>query len=266
MVNYNIGIDIGSVSAKIVVIDPKSLEIITSKVIPTGYDTNLSSKKLLDLVFEELGISNSDIDMTNVVSTGYSRKNVDYSTRQITEISCQAKGIHHLFPSAHTIIDIGGQDSKVIKIDDNGRMIDFEMNDKCSAGTGRFLEVMANALELKLEEMEILASEAKTIASISSTCTVFAESEVISRIAQGTNREDIVAGIHESIATKIYSLVSRVGLTDDIVLTGGVAFNKGVVKCLNDKIGSNLLIPKNPQITGALGASLFSVEERKKDK
>lgn len=262
---YNVGIDIGSVTAKIVVLNSTNHEFVTSHVMPTGFDTKLTAEKLLNEVINNEDITEDKINFNSIVATGYSRKNVDFSKKQVTEISCQGKGINSLFPEARTIIDIGGQDSKVIKIDTNGQLIDFEMNDKCSAGTGRFLEVMAKALEIKIQDMYVLSRKAKKIATISSTCTVFAESEVISRIAQGTQRENIIAGIHESIATKVFSLAKRVGLTGEIVITGGVAYNKGVVSALQEKIGKEIFVPENPQITGALGAALISLQENAKN-
>ncbi|MFV2015136.1 MAG: acyl-CoA dehydratase activase, partial [Candidatus Heimdallarchaeota archaeon] len=201
-------------------------------------------------------------DIGYTVSTGYSRKNVDFSSQQITEITCQGKGIFFLFPNARTIIDIGGQDSKAIKIDDKGNMIDFEMNDKCSAGTGRFLEVIANSLEVPLETMSSLSS--KDYVPISSTCTVFAESEVVSRIAEGADRNSIIGGIHQSIASKILSLVGRVEIEPEVIITGGVAKNSAVVDAIAEKIGLNVKVPKQPQITGALGAALIAIKKIEK--
>jgi predicted CoA-substrate-specific enzyme activase len=261
---YCLGIDIGSITAKAVLIDKESQEIKAWKVVPTGYDTQKTATELLRALCKEKAISQDDIGYT--ISTGYSRKNVDFSTSQVTEITCQAKGIFHLFPFARTIIDIGGQDSKTIRIDQTGQLSDFEMNDKCSAGTGRFLEVMANSLHVPLEEMDVMSLNAAEIVSISSTCTVFAESEVVSRIAQGAKRESIIGGIHESIATKVMSLVGRVGIEPDIVITGGVAKNQAVVQALEEKLGYTAHVPKEPQITGALGAALIAIEKSSKKK
>lgn len=256
---YSLGIDIGSITAKAVVLNIEDKSILGSLLIPSGYNTKETAKKLVDQLLVKLELNMEDIGYT--VSTGYSRKNVDFSSQQITEITCQAKGIFFLFPNARTIIDIGGQDSKAIKIDNKGNMVDFEMNDKCSAGTGRFLEVMANSLEVPLETMSTLSS--KDFVPISSTCTVFAESEVVSRIAEGADRNSIIGGIHQSIASKILSLVGRVDIEPDIIITGGVAKNGAVVDAIAQKIGFDVIVPKQPQITGALGAALIATKKMK---
>lgn len=256
---YSLGIDIGSITAKAVVLNIEDKSILGSLLIPSGYNTKETAKKLVDQLLVKLELNMEDIGYT--VSTGYSRKNVDFSSQQITEITCQAKGIFFLFPNARTIIDIGGQDSKAIKIDNKGNMVDFEMNDKCSAGTGRFLEVMANSLEVPLETMSTLSS--KDFVPISSTCTVFAESEVVSRIAEGADRNSIIGGIHQSIASKILSLVGRVDIEPDIIITGGVAKNGAVVDVIAQKIGFDVIVPKQPQITGALGAALIATKKMK---
>lgn len=256
---YTLGIDIGSITAKAVVLNIEDKSILGSLLIPSGYNTKETAKKLVDQLLVKLELNMEDIGYT--VSTGYSRKNVDFSSQQITEITCQAKGIFFLFPNARTIIDIGGQDSKAIKIDNKGNMVDFEMNDKCSAGTGRFLEVMANSLEVPLEIMSTLSS--KDFVPISSTCTVFAESEVVSRIAEGADRNSIIGGIHQSIASKILSLVGRVDIEPDIIITGGVAKNGAVVDAIAQKIGFDVIVPKQPQITGALGAALIATKKMK---
>lgn len=256
---YTLGIDIGSITAKAVVLNIEDKSILGSLLIPSGYNTKETAKKLVDQLLVKLELNMEDIGYT--VSTGYSRKNVDFSSQQITEITCQAKGIFFLFPNARTIIDIGGQDSKAIKIDNKGNMVDFEMNDKCSAGTGRFLEVMANSLEVPLETMSTLSS--KDFVPISSTCTVFAESEVVSRIAEGADRNSIIGGIHQSIASKILSLVGRVDIEPDIIITGGVAKNGAVVDAIAQKIGFDVIVPKQPQITGALGAALIATKKMK---
>jgi len=159
-----------------------------------------------------------------------------------------------------TVIDIGGQDSKAIKVGKNGRVVEFAMNDRCAAGTGRFLEVMAKALEVRLEDLGELSLKSRKKARISSICTVFAESEVISRISEGTPKVDIIAGIHEAIANRIFGMASRVRIEKDLVLTGGVAKNRGVVKALEEKVGFKILVPKEPQIVGALGAAVIARE------
>ncbi|MHA2365251.1 MAG: acyl-CoA dehydratase activase [Candidatus Hodarchaeales archaeon] len=256
--SFCLGVDIGSITAKAVLLNTKTRKIYGWMVLPSGYNTRDTANKLVTTLLEEKKLKMSDIK--NTISTGYSRKNVDFSSQQITEISCQAKGIQNLFPKVRTIIDIGGQDSKAIKIDSNGKLSDFEMNDKCSAGTGRFLEVMAKALEVPLQDMDKFTDNSKEYVQISSTCTVFAESEVVSRIAQGASRKAILAGIHESISNKVIPLAERIGIEPDVVITGGVAQNKAVVTTIGKKIKQKVVVPEKPQITGALGAALLAID------
>ncbi|HHX86733.1 MAG TPA: 2-hydroxyglutaryl-CoA dehydratase, partial [Firmicutes bacterium] len=185
---------------------------------------------------------------------------VPFANKQVTEITCHGKGAHFLFPAARTVIDIGGQDSKVIRLSDLGSVVDFAMNEKCAAGTGRFLEVMAQALEVKLEDMAQIARKALRSVSISSMCTVFAESEVVSLIAEGTPREEIIRGLHQAVADRTSGLVHRVGLEKQVVMTGGVAKNAGAVHCLEEKLKVKIVVPEEPQITGALGAALVACD------
>ena len=195
------------------------------------------------------------------MATGYGRFTVERADRQLSEITCHAKGIFHLLPRARTVIDIGGQDAKAIRLDDSGRIQQFYMNDKCAAGTGRFLDVMARVLEIPLEEMGQAHFRAKDWATVSSTCTVFAESEVISQLARGVDRCDIAAGVHRSVAVKTCALVRRCGpLTEQIVMCGGVARNAGVVDAIEKELGTRLEVAPMPQLTGALGAALLAWE------
>lgn len=194
--------------------------------------------------------------ITYVVATGYGRINVPFADKQITEISCHAKGAASLFPEAKTIIDIGGQDCKGIKID-NGRPVDFVMNDKCAAGTGRFLEVIADALGIPVEEMGDIALKGKHPAKISNICTVFAEQEVVARLAEGVPLDNLVAGILESLANRISRMVNRLHVAKEVVITGGGAKNRGLVKALSDKLGYATVVPPEPLLTGAVGAALL---------
>jgi predicted CoA-substrate-specific enzyme activase len=194
------------------------------------------------------------------VATGYGRIAIDYADSQVTEITCYARGINQLHPEVRTIIDIGGQDSKAISVDKEGRVVDFLMNDKCAAGTGRFLEVMAKALELEIGDLGDISLRATEMQQVSSTCTVFAESEVVTLVAEGVNREDIVAGLHAAIAKRIVSMVKRVGLSPPVGMAGGVAKNAGVVKAIEEEIGEPLVVPREPQIVGALGAAIVAME------
>jgi predicted CoA-substrate-specific enzyme activase len=205
----------------------------------------------------ELALDNMDY----IIGTGYGRKNIPFADGAVTEITCHARGAHFLFPDTRTIIDIGGQDSKVVSIDETGRPVDFSMNDKCAAGCGRFLEVMAKALETDLNEMGRLSLQSQNKIDISSMCTVFAESEVISAVASGQDRSDILNGIHYAIARRVGVMVEQVGVQDKITMTGGVAKNIGVVTALERQLGVKMIIPKDPQIIGALGAALIALEK-----
>lgn len=195
-------------------------------------------------------------DIERIVATGYGRKNIQFADTTVSEITAHAKGVQYLFPEVMGIIDIGGQDSKVIAVD-NGKVADFLMNDKCAAGTGKFLEYTAKALEVSIEALGSLALASKTPASISSTCTVFAESEVISLRAEGATKEDLAAGLVESIAQRVSVMAKQVGLKENIAFVGGVAKNTGMKAALERDLGVTLFVPFEPQITGALGGSLY---------
>ncbi|MHA1263200.1 MAG: acyl-CoA dehydratase activase, partial [Candidatus Freyarchaeota archaeon] len=253
---YTAGIDIGALTAKSVILEDG--EILAYTIIPSGSNSKETAQRVMEATLSEAGLSQDDVTFT--VATGYGRVNVPFADKQVTEISCHAKGAYTLFPTVRTVIDIGGQDSKAIKVGKNGRVVEFAMNDRCAAGTGRFLEVMAKALEVRLEDLGELSLKSRNKARISSICTVFAESEVISRISEGTPKVDIIAGIHEAIANRIFGMASRVRIEKDLVLTGGVAKNRGVVKALEEKVGFKILVPKEPQIVGALGAAVIARE------
>jgi predicted CoA-substrate-specific enzyme activase len=258
---FSCGIDIGSVSTESVIVEANDDDI---KI--AGYDirpTGASSKDAALLSFErsldKAGIEKDEVK--RIVSTGYGRANVPFADKNITEISCHAKGVLAKFKDIRTIIDIGGQDSKVIKIDETGVPIDFLMNDKCAAGTGRFLEVMSRAMEIDIKEFADIFLNNSGAVNISSTCTVFAESEIVSLIGQGVDRAKIVRGLIYSIVSRIVSMVERVGLEEPVSLTGGVAKNLAVVKGLEERLDTKLLIPDEPQITGALGAAIFALKD-----
>ena len=195
-----------------------------------------------------------------VVATGYGRIAVPFASKKVTEITCHARGAYHLFPQTRTVIDIGGQDSKVIRLGKDGRVVDFVMNDKCAAGTGRFLEVMARALEVSLEDMGRLSDLARERLTISSMCTVFAESEVVSLIAEGHPKEDIIRGLHDAVSERVAGMAERVGLENGVTMTGGVAKNAGVVRSLEERLGVKISRPEEPQIVGALGAALIAAD------
>ena len=202
------------------------------------------------------GIVKSDV--ARVVATGYGRGSIDFAAKSVTEITCHAIGARKLFHEARTVIDIGGQDSKVIRLAKDGRVDDFAMNDKCAAGTGRFLEVMARSLDTDLQSLGRLSTLSREDVRISSTCTVFAESEVVALVAKGTAKEDIIRGLHRSVAERIYAMVARLRAEGPFVMTGGVAKNSGVVAALEERLKTRLLLPDEPQIVGALGAAIVA--------
>lgn len=259
---FTMGIDVGSASSKVVILEDGSC-IVAAEVVQVGTGSS-GPQRALEAAFSKAGLSMKD--MSKIVATGYGRFAFEEADKQISEISCHAKGIFFLVPTARTIIDIGGQDAKAIRLDSKGNVKQFFMNDKCAAGTGRFLEVMARVLETTLEEMEQLDSLATEPATVSSTCTVFAESEVISQLSKGVAKENIVAGVHQSVASKACGLAYRGGLEEDIVMTGGVAKNGGVVRAVSKELKKQVIVAPNPQTTGALGAALFAYEEAKKMK
>ncbi|MFW6081778.1 MAG: acyl-CoA dehydratase activase [Desulfosalsimonas sp.] len=248
------GIDIGSITAKAALI--KDGNLAGTKLHFTGYNAGKAGRAVLSELLEQAGISRSELNY--VISTGYGRNSVDFADKAVTEITCHGAGAHFMDPETRFVIDVGGQDSKVIKIDDCGRVIDFAMNDKCAAGTGRFLEVMARALEADLDEFGELSGRAGAAAPISSICTVFAESEVISLISRGETRENIIAGIHESVASRISAMARRVGVTEPVMMTGGVARNQGAARALEKKLGVCIRVSSHAQLNGAIGAALIA--------
>jgi predicted CoA-substrate-specific enzyme activase len=252
---FGIGIDVGSTTTKAVLLDAKQ-NIIGRYLLATGASPQKSVKKCLD---ELSTISHHSISEAPIISTGYGRRQAIKAMKSVTEITCHSIGIHSLNPDIRTLIDVGGQDSKVIRIGSDGRPIDFELNDKCSAGTGRFLEVMAQVLEVPINELGSLSLKAKKPAIISSTCTVFAESEVIGRIGAGEKPAAIAAGVHKAMASKIATLSHRVGVKPPVSLTGGVALNPGFRHYLSQELHTELWLPKEPQYTGALGAAILAL-------
>ena len=251
------GVDIGAVATKSLVIDEIG-NILSFHVMKTGSSGKTIGELALKQAVEKIDKAIKDLD--GIVATGYGRVNVPFALKQITEISCHAKGAFFLFPDTRTIIDIGGQDSKAIHLNEHGEVADFIMNDKCAAGTGRFLEVMANTLEIDINELGGLSLKSKNQINISSMCTVFAESEVVSLIAEGSLREDIAMGLHNAIADRVIGLANRVKILEAITLSGGVINNIGVVHAIKSRLGISVNIPENPQIIGSLGAALFAKE------
>lgn len=254
MKKYYMGIDVGSLSTDGVIVDENGI-MSGSIILPTG----ASILKTIALCREQLsdicGVPQELIVKT--ASTGYGRRKVDYAGEIITEITAHALGAHHWAPETRTVIDIGGQDTKVIKLDYRGRVADFAMNDKCAAGTGRFIEVMARLLETDLDGLAEMACNAEDAADITSTCTVFIESEIISLISENSKLETIAAGVFQSIAGRIKAMVSGVGGVPPFTLTGGVAKNRGMVAALKKILPGSVYVPEEPQIAGAYGAAIY---------
>jgi predicted CoA-substrate-specific enzyme activase len=250
------GIDIGSTMTKVAILDER--DVILSIIIgPTGAEHRRLANKVMEEALLQAGLSFEQ--MTMIIATGYGRFNVPFADRQISELSCHARGASRLFPGATTVIDIGGQDAKGMRVKD-GKLVEFVMNNKCAAGTGRFLEVTAKALGLKMEELGEISLKSTHKVAISSICTVFAQNEIIDRLSKGIALEDILAGLHSAIASRVIGMIRKLNIEPDVVLTGGVAKNVGVVKAIEEKLGSHVFVPEEPLITGALGAAILGKE------
>lgn len=255
---YVAGIDSGSTSTDVVILDQDG-RIAASMIMPTGAGARKSADDCLAAALRRAHIARGDVIST--IATGYGRAYLDANGRSVTEITCHARGAHHLAADVRTVIDIGGQDSKVIRIDGAGNVVSFAMNDKCAAGTGRFLEMMARALQMPLEEMGERGASFKEDITISSMCSVFAESEVVSLVAQNKDTADIVHGINASVAAKIAALAARVGGEPAYLMTGGVAKNAGVVAAIAERLGAEVRTSESSQLCGALGAALIALDD-----
>lgn len=253
--SYFAGIDVGSLTTEAVITD-ENRNILGSSIVNTGVHSTTAVEESLSIVLEKLGLNHHNV--SKLVATGYGRAAVSKADKKMTEITCHAVGAVQLFPEVRTVIDIGGQDSKVIHLDRDGRLVDFAMNDKCAAGTGRFLEIMAERLEIELDKFGDIALLAERAVDISSTCTVFAESEVVSLMANNHPRDEIIRGLHVAIVNRVWSQIQTVGVHGQVAMTGGVAHNRGVVQLLEDKLEKILNIHTEPQIVGALGAAILA--------
>ena len=260
MAIYTLGIDIGSTASKCVMLSDGK-DIVAKSLIALGAGTS-GPQRAIEAVLAEAGMTKEDMAFT--LATGYGRNSLEgFADHQMSELSCHAKGAGFLVPNVRTVIDIGGQDVKILRVE-NGALTNFQMNDKCAAGTGRFLDVMARVLEVDVNDLGTLGAKSTKEVAISSTCTVFAESEVISQLAQGTDKCDIINGIHKSVAGRVAGLAHRVGVQDDVVMTGGVAQNAGVVKALAKQLGHEVHTSPLTQYVGALGAALFAYKKYNK--
>jgi predicted CoA-substrate-specific enzyme activase len=253
---YFAGVDIGSTMTKVALTD-RSGDLLSTIKGPTGPEHRQLANEVMSQALQQAGLRLDEISY--IVATGYGRFNVPFADRQVTELSCHARGVSSLFPNVRTAIDIGGQDVKCMRID-NGKLTDFVMNDKCAAGTGRFLEVTAATLGIRLEDMGSIAAKAAKRIQVGNLCTIFAQQEVVTLLSRGEKLENIVAGLHDALASRVAALVRRLGIEPDLVLTGGVAKNDGMVRAMKESLGCELSVPKEPLVTGALGAAILATE------
>ena len=254
------GIDIGSTASKCVILKDAA-EIVSKALIPFGAGTS-GPGRVIEQALSGCGYRKED--MAYILATGYGRNSIEMANFEMSELSCHACGAHFLFPGVRTVIDIGGQDVKVLRVGEGGLLETFVMNEKCAAGTGRFLEVMARVLEVRLEDLAEMSDQSTKRVDISSTCTVFAESEVISQLAQNKDRCDIINGIHRSVAGRVSGLARRVGVVKDVVMTGGVAQNSGVLTALENEVKTEIKTSHLSQYVGALGAALLAFRKLEK--
>ncbi|MCH7562590.1 MAG: 2-hydroxyglutaryl-CoA dehydratase [Gemmatimonadetes bacterium] len=254
---YAAGVDVGSTQTKAVIVD-EDATIVGRSLLPTGANVVMAAEHAFQAAIRTGQVSEEEVGY--VVGTGYGRYRVEFGDTQITEIVCHARGAAEMFPGTETVLDMGGQDTKAIRIAKGGDVLDFCMNDKCAAGTGRFLQSAAAALEINLEELGPTALRGTRPVDISTTCTVFAESEVLSWLAKGKKMEDILLGVHRSIASRSFGLMRRVGIVGEVTFTGGVTRNEAMVVVLNEILGTDMNVSEESHYIGALGAALFALE------
>ena len=255
---YSAGVDVGSTQTKAVVLDPDG-NVVGRALIDTGADVGQAAESAYQIALEDAGITRDD--MGAVIGTGYGRYRVTFGDSQVTEISCHGRGAVHMFPDTKTVLDMGGQDTKAIRVNDRGEVLDFCMNDKCAAGTGRFLGAAASALEINLPDLGPTSLKSDKPIRISTTCTVFAESEVLSWLGRGSKIEDILMGVHESIVSRSVGLLRRVGIDEEVTFTGGVAKNIAMIELLNNRLTFDVNVSDDSHYMGALGAALYAQDE-----
>jgi predicted CoA-substrate-specific enzyme activase len=253
---YVAGVDIGAAFSKAVIMSGG--EIVSYHVMPSGGNYKLTAEELIKKALAKAKLSRKDIGY--IVATGYGAANASFANEVVGDLACQGRGVAHLFPSARTVIDIGGQFSRVFRVDERGRVTGFLQSEKCAAGSGRFLQVIAKVLQIKLEEIGELSLKSQNKVDFNTGCAVFAESEAVSRVAEGALKEDILAGLHRTLAGKIQSLVDRLGVQPDCAVVGGGAKDIGLVRSIEQSLGRQLLLPEEPQIVAALGAALLAGE------
>jgi predicted CoA-substrate-specific enzyme activase len=254
---YAAGVDVGSTMTKAIVIN-EAKRIVGRSLIDTGANVMAAAKQAFQEAIRNARAPEKEVEY--VVGTGYGRYRVTFGNTQVTEISCHGRGAVHMFPGTRTVIDMGGQDTKAIRVSPSGEILDFCMNDKCAAGTGRFLGAASSALDIPLDQLGPTAMRAKSPVRISTTCTVFAESEVLSWLGKGKKIEDILQGVHQSIAARSIGLLRRVGVEEQVAFTGGVTRNVGMVDALERGLGVKLNVSEESHYMGALGAALFALD------
>ena len=255
--SWFMGIDIGSETSKGVITNDGKLK--AHHLLLSGANYRIAAEKLSEELLAKVGLSPEDITYT--IATGQGSSNAPFSNQQVTDIRCCTKGINHVFPSVRTVIDVQGQSSQVIRLNEKGRVINFSVSEKCAAGSGRFLHVIANVLQVKLEDIGPLSLKSENPVTFTTGCAVFGESEAITRVAEGIPKEDILAGVHKALADKISSLVDRIGLKEQCAISGGGGLNVGLIKSVEKKLGVQLLVPPQPQLITALGAAIIAEEE-----
>ena len=253
------GIDIGSATSKGVI--TKDGELLTYHLFPSGANYRVSAQKLRDELLAGAGLTPEDIAATAV--TGYGAGSVPFSGVEVADLRCCARGISTIFPSVRTVIDVGEQSSQVIRLSEKGQVIDFAISERCAAGSGRFLNVIANVLRIDLKDIGPLSLQSKNPVTFTTGCAVFGESEAVSRVAEGFSKEDILAGVHKALADKISALIDRVGLEEQCAISGGGGLDIGLIKSVEEKLGVQLLVPPQPQIITALGAAIMAEESQR---
>lgn len=253
---YFMGIDIGSTTTKGVVICDG--EAVVSRLIPSGTNYRVAAETLAKGLFKEVGITRGEV--SGIVATGQGAANAVFSDRRITDIRCCARGIHRHFPTVRTVIDVQGQSSQVLRISQSGQVTDFVVSEKCASGCGRFLDIIANVLQVPLDEFGPLSQKSRDPVAFTTACAVFGESEAVSRVAEGVAKEDLLAGVLKALSEKLASLVGRVGLEEDCAIAGGGGLNAGLVEWLQKRLGVSLLVPPQPQFVTALGAAILAEE------
>jgi len=253
---YFMGVDVGSSTTKGVIIRDGVLE--ARHILTSGVNYRVAARRVMDELLEKAGLCLGDVAC--IVATGQGSANVDYSNRQVADLRCCGRGIVRIFPTAHTVIDVQGQSTQVLRLNERGQVINFAISEKCASGSGRFLDIIANVLQVRLEDIGPLSLESKNPITFTTGCAVFGESEAVSRVSEGVPREDILAGVHRALAEKISALVGKVGLEERCAISGGGGRDIGLIRRIEERLGVELLVPPEPQFVTALGAAIMAEE------